>query len=97
MAILIRHLFELPEHVPTVARWIYEEFWVGKGKLTADAIAQLLGRAVREDLIPLSLLALKSGEPVGTVNLIENDDEIHEGAPDDTFDYFRSWLYRPGS
>jgi hypothetical protein len=75
MPILIKHLFEVPQHILTVAGWIYDEFWVGKGQLTAEAIAQLLSQAAQEDSIPLSLVALKSGEPVGTINLIENDDD----------------------
>src|SRR5262245_6919275 len=71
----IRDLFQVPEHLPTVAGWIYDEFWAGKGQLTTESIAQLLGQATHEKSIPLSLLALELDEPVGTINLIENDDE----------------------
>jgi predicted N-acetyltransferase YhbS len=38
-------------------------------------LAGYLRDAFRPDAIPLSLLALVEKEPVGTVNLIENDDD----------------------
>jgi predicted N-acetyltransferase YhbS len=71
----IVHLFERPQHMPTVATWIYNEFWADKNRYSTEDLTSLLRQATRADVIPLSLLALCSDEPVGTVNLIENDDE----------------------
>jgi predicted N-acetyltransferase YhbS len=71
----IIHLFQRPQHVPTVACWIYNEFWAGKNRYSADDLATLLRQAKRTDTVPQSLLALCSEEPVGTVNLIAHDDD----------------------
>jgi predicted N-acetyltransferase YhbS len=73
--IRVAHLFEHAECNPTVARWIYEEFWADKQRHTAESLDALLRQATRPDRIPLSLLALHNSNPVGTINLIENDDE----------------------
>jgi predicted N-acetyltransferase YhbS len=71
----IAHLYEHPRHVDRVARWIYTEFWADKEVHTPESLAGYLRDAFRPDAIPLSLLALVEKEPVGTVNLIENDDD----------------------
>jgi hypothetical protein len=75
IAARVVHLFEKSQHVPTVANWIYNEFWADKGSYSSDDLAALFYRATGEDAIPLSLLALCADVPVGTVNLIEHDDE----------------------
>jgi predicted N-acetyltransferase YhbS len=68
-------LFKCPQHVSLVASWIFDEFWADKDVHTPESLEQLLRQADTPDAIPLSLLALESDRPVGTVNLIENDDE----------------------
>jgi predicted N-acetyltransferase YhbS len=71
----INHLYEHPAHIDRVAAWIHTEFWADKQIHTPASLAALLRDAARPDSIPLSLLALVDGEPVGTVNLVENDDD----------------------
>jgi predicted N-acetyltransferase YhbS len=71
----IEHLCERPVHIDRVAAWIYAEFWADKQIHTPASLACLLRDAACPDAIPLSLLALVGGEPVGTVNLIECDDD----------------------
>jgi len=73
--IRIVHLFELPQHISTVARWIHDEFWAGKDRYTPDMLEALLREATSAAFIPISLLALRGEEPIGTVNLIESDDD----------------------
>jgi ribosomal-protein-alanine N-acetyltransferase len=75
MSLTIEHLFEHPEHIPTVARWIHEEFWDGRPGHSVDTMAARLREATTANDIPLSLLALVDGQPAGTINLVENDDE----------------------
>lgn len=75
MEYVIADLFERPELIPTVARWIHAEFWADKDVHTPASLAALFALATQPNVIPLSLVALSSGEPVGTINLIENDDE----------------------
>jgi predicted N-acetyltransferase YhbS len=75
MPIRIIHLCELPDFRATVARWIYEEFWADKDRHSPSSLEKLLQQATSADGLPISLLALQDDAPVGTVNLIENDDE----------------------
>jgi predicted N-acetyltransferase YhbS len=74
MRITIAHLFEHPEFFPVVARWIHEEWWTDKPEHTAQTMEARLRQASGPAASPLSLVALVEGEPVGTVNLVENDD-----------------------
>ncbi len=70
----IGHLCHTPEHTAAVAAMIYCEFWVGvKDGLTEEFLNDHL-RGTTTERIPLSLLARVDGQPVGTVNLIDNDD-----------------------
>ena len=71
----IKHLCECPEHLGTVARWIHEEWWSDKPGHTVETMASRLGEASDQNAVPLSLVALHAGNPVGTVNLVANDNE----------------------
>jgi GNAT superfamily N-acetyltransferase len=67
-----------------VARWIYGEFWADKDHHSPESLEALLQQASRPDVVPLSLLALAGDTPVGTANLVENDDEARP--------HLRPWL-----
>lgn len=71
----IAHLFEHPEHLPEIARRIHEEWWAGKPGHTVETMAARLATASHRDAVPLSLVALIDESPVGTVNLVENDND----------------------
>ena len=73
VALQIDHLFNHPEHTQLVATWIYDEFWRDKPGYSVATFELLLGEAIDPGRIPLSLLALVDGDPIGTVNLIHND------------------------
>ena len=75
MNIRVVHLFEHPECLGAVARWIHEEWWADKPGHTVETMEARLGEAIHPDAIPLSLVALDMGRPVGTVNLVANDNE----------------------
>ncbi len=75
MSLRIDHLFEHPEHLPEVARWIYEEFWRDRAGYSVATFERLLREASDPDRVPLSLLALADGRPAGTVNLVHTDSE----------------------
>jgi predicted N-acetyltransferase YhbS len=75
MAVEIDHLFRHPEHTRLVATWIYREFWAGKPGYDIELFERRLREADNPGRIPLSLLALADGRPVGTVNLVESDSE----------------------
>jgi len=73
MNVAIKHLCDCQEHLGTVARLIHEEWWSDKPGHTVETMASRLGEASDRNAVPLSLVALLAGNPVGTVNLIEND------------------------
>jgi len=75
MNVDIGHLYEYPAHLQTVARWIHEEWWSDKPGHSVESMATRLREASGRDRIPLSLVALLEGCPVGTVNLVVNDNE----------------------
>jgi predicted N-acetyltransferase YhbS len=81
----ITHLFNRPHLIEAVARMIYEEFWrdVKNGMSIADLVAHLQ-TATDQTRIPLSLIALRGDQLLGTVNLIENDDAARA--------HLRPWL-----
>lgn len=61
-----------PQHVETVARWIFEAWGDGTPEGSARAVARVRDR-LNDDGVPLTLVALDGGEPVGTVSLFEQD------------------------
>ena len=73
----IVHLFERPEHRPTVAALIHNEFWTQVPGASAARMEARLATADHADRVPLCLVALHEGEPIGVVNLVDNDDEDH--------------------
>ena len=75
MTVEITHLFECPEHLEAVATLIHEEWWTDKPGHSVATMKTRLAQANDIDAIPLSLVALRDGRPVGTVNLVENDNE----------------------
>jgi predicted N-acetyltransferase YhbS len=81
----ITHLFNHPHLINAAAQMIYDEFWrdVVDGMSVADLVSHL-HTATDATRIPLSLIALRGDELLGTVNLIENDD--------DTRTHLRPWL-----
>lgn len=62
------------EHViPTIARWLYDEWaYLHPGRSCAD-VEQLLGIRAQTSEMPLALVAFDGSEPLGTVSLKEYD------------------------
>lgn len=78
----IVHLCTVPALRPAVAQLIHDEFWTTVPGASATGMAERLAQADRTDRIPLCLVALHEGQAIGTINLIDNDDENHpEWAP----------------
>ena len=80
----ITDLFETPEHIPLVAQWIYDEFWVGHHEMTASRLAELFAEATDTTGFPQSWLAWDTDTPSGTVSFVENDDPART--------HLRPWL-----
>ena len=82
---LITNLFNHPHLIDSVAKMIYNEFWVDVvDGMSVDNLVAHLKSADRERQIPLSLIAVVDGQLAGTVNLIENDDASRQ--------HLRPWL-----
>ncbi len=73
----LAHLFELPRHRLAVAELIHREFWTAVPGASVERMAARLAQAADPDHVPLCLVALHGDEPVGVVNLVDNDDEAH--------------------
>ena len=77
LEVSIAHLYEQDSHRQAVAELIHEEFWVAVFGARAESMALRLAQASSSRQIPLCLVAFYQGQPIGTVNLVDNDDEQH--------------------
>ncbi len=71
------HLFEQPQHRAAVAALIHHEFWTEVPGASVQGMATRLTKASHADALPLCRVALREGEPIGVVNLVDNDDDAH--------------------
>jgi predicted N-acetyltransferase YhbS len=69
----IEHLKDHPDHLQTIATWIYNEWWMDKPDVSVQSMKERLSEAATESEIPLSFIAFIDNDPVGTVNFIESD------------------------
>ena len=69
----IEQLAQRPELLPTVAAWIYKEWWAGVADQTVESLTGLLRAHLHHDRIPLTLVASLEHCPVGTVTLLDHD------------------------
>jgi predicted N-acetyltransferase YhbS len=65
-------LADHPEHIPRLARWHLAE-WGHHGSRTQASAEERLHRHVASRGIPLTMVALEDGEPVGSAALVWND------------------------
>jgi predicted N-acetyltransferase YhbS len=77
LSLQIKHLHDVPWHTAAVADLIHHEFWTEVPGATAQGMQARLATADHPDRVPLSLVALHGGQPVGVVNLVESDDDTH--------------------
>jgi len=73
----IHHLCDLPQHRLAVASLIHHEFWTEVAGASVQGMHDRLGQAASPDRVPLCLVALHEGQPIGVVNLVDNDDDDH--------------------
>ena len=65
MTIALKQLSECPEHLETVGRWIYEEWW-NKRCNSPEVVVSWLRTHTKLDTVPYSVITLAEGEPVGS-------------------------------
>ena len=63
---------ERPELVPTVAGWVWGEFWHGHGDTLEQTLAAVSETVTARDL-PQTYILLADGRPVGTASLAAKD------------------------
>lgn len=74
----IEQLAERPDLLPTVAEWIYNEWWTEVEGASVGTLADLLRAHLVRDQIPLTLVASLNRCPVGTATLLAHDVETEE-------------------
>lgn len=67
------HIIQLTqEHLPIVARWIFNAFWQDSGQ-TVSYLEGLLAEHLAGKPIPTTFVAVQDGSPIGSVSFIESD------------------------
>lgn len=80
----IVYLFNYPQYIETVSKWIYDEFVVKSGStMTLEKVNQYFSNTSIKNF-PITLIAVIDNKCVGTVSLFENDL--------DTQDVLHPWL-----
>ena len=69
--LIIGNLLDYPEHLETVSRWVYEEF-IDKSSKKYEEIKEFFSKRFY-DKLPITLIALKDEQCVGTISLFEGD------------------------
>ena len=77
MQTTVIHLFEQPQYRLPLAALIHNEFWQEVPGASVACMADRLAQAASAHVIPLCLVALQGGVPIGVVNLVHNDDDKH--------------------
>ncbi|MCE5230200.1 GNAT family N-acetyltransferase [bacterium] len=73
MALRIEYLADHPDFIPTLARWMHEEWGYLYPEHTLETRERIVTERANKDRIPLTLVAIDGDEPVGTVGLKIND------------------------
>jgi predicted N-acetyltransferase YhbS len=71
--LIVEQLAGRPDLLPTVARWIFEEWWEGTEGASLNGLTDLLRLHLTPDQIPMTLIALHDSRPVGTATLLAHD------------------------
>jgi len=69
---IIKNFVDCPHVLPTVARWLIEEFFVDKPEHTVENMVTRM-QGARRDEIPLGLISFEEEVPTGVVSLLQND------------------------
>lgn len=77
LSLQVAHLHTVPWHTASVAGLVHREFWTEVPGATAAGMEARLATAGDPDRVPLSLVALHGGQPLGVVNLVVSDGDEH--------------------
>ncbi len=77
----IQYLGDHQEVIPVLAAWIYGEWSYLYPEMTIPDIVSMLRERINKKKLPLTLVAIHAGEPVGTVSLRTFDMETRKDMP----------------
>jgi predicted N-acetyltransferase YhbS len=69
----IEQLAQRPDVLPTIAAWIYDEWWTNVEGSNVGSLSELLQAHLIPNQMPLTLVASLERCPVGTVTLLAHD------------------------
>jgi len=69
----IAYLADHPQYVPTVSKWITDEWGRESPGMTQESIEEKFRSYLNRNVIPLTLLAMVENQPVGTASLVFHD------------------------
>lgn len=73
----ITYLANHPQHVSTVAKWIFDEWGHESPNTTLESLKERFGSHLNRNVVPLTLLAMESDRPFGTASLVIHDMNDH--------------------
>lgn len=73
MQLNIEALGARPEHLATVAQWIYRQWWTAVPGASAASLGAMLRAGLTQAPLPLTLVATAAQHPVGTVSVLAHD------------------------
>ncbi|MEW5986550.1 MAG: GNAT family N-acetyltransferase [Chloroflexota bacterium] len=77
MNIKVEYLADHPELVSLLAAWFYEEWGQGSPAVTFERMEERVRARMNRDHLPLALVALDNGVPVGSATLKIQEMETH--------------------
>ncbi len=80
MHLWIEALAAHPGFVPTVAAWVYEQWWTQVAGITSASLTATLRENLARPPPPLTLVAHDGTRPFGTVSLLAHDVGTHRWA-----------------
>jgi GNAT superfamily N-acetyltransferase len=69
----IAYLADYPEHLHTVATWVFGQWGHLLPGKTLEQVERTFGTHLQRDAVPLTVVALDEGKPVGTASLFLHD------------------------
>lgn len=69
MDVNIEHLADCPNAVPILAEWLFDEWGYRSADGTVQGIIETLNRRLNRDRLPMALVAIEQGRPLGTASL----------------------------
>jgi len=73
---IVGPLADHPDAVPTIARWLFDEWGHRSPDRTVAGMQNILYERLHRKKLPLALVALREGVPIGTVSLKIQEVEI---------------------